>query len=115
MLFSSLLRGLRSRWAQSITSRPCRARASLPHSRHLAVESLENRLVPSTAAASSAFGGLPLAFEADQGQAAAQVNFLSHDGSARRCRCPPATSKLLQARPALLWRFSLLTPILILK
>ena len=47
-----------------------------PAFRPLRVEALEDRTVPS-AASLAAYGQLPLSFEANQGQTAAQVNFLS--------------------------------------
>src|SRR5215471_5582702 len=52
-----------------------RMRRSTP--RKLMLELLEDRTVPSSAAAATAYGQLPLAFEVNQGQAPAPVDFLA--------------------------------------
>jgi hypothetical protein len=44
----------------------------------LRLEALEDRCVPSASTVADAYGRLPLAFEANQGQVDSQVNFLSH-------------------------------------
>src|SRR6516162_730306 len=55
----------------SKSSRPVRR----PSPRKLVLETLEDRTAPSASAVASAYGRLPLAFEANQGQFAPPVDF----------------------------------------
>ena len=64
---------------RSPSSRSVRTRPSA----RLRLELLDERTLPSASPA-SVYGQLPLAFEANQGQAAAQVNFLSQGQRLRR-------------------------------
>src|SRR5262249_30304377 len=70
----------------------------------LAVERLEDRTLlsgsgPATEAIQAAYGQLPLAFEANQGQAAAPINFMAH-GSGYALALTPAEAVLALQKPA---------------
>jgi hypothetical protein len=79
MLFHFLSRCLKGRSANAQGKRrPARQPQCRQLRRRLVLEELETRTLLSSSALAAGYGNLPLAFEANQGQAAAQVNFLAH-------------------------------------
>ena len=92
-----------SSWLKSLfarlTGRPrCRP---IRNSIRLQLESLEDRTVPSVSSALAAYGDLPLAFESNQGQTAAQVDFLAR-GSGYTLALTPSMALVIDPfyRPA---------------
>jgi hypothetical protein len=78
MLFHFLTRNRKDEFAMTQTRRRPRTSARQATSRRLMLESLEARtLLNGSSALATAYGRLPLAFEANQGQAAPQIDFLN--------------------------------------